>query len=178
MGYHMSDCKAFAYHKYRDRDEHVHLCRLVEMEQQANCTTCVVVQGGTSTDHLVRAIAHMALTWDTRAPTELTPEQKQEVPNHPKIARLRQRRDRHQRYLCSLGFHPLHTAAGNACYSRYEDLDRKLNSVTTTLTTTLKKQRLEKRFAAFTTPSTTVGRAAPCSSTRPMRCSSSRPSKR
>jgi hypothetical protein len=32
MGYRVSDCKAFPYHKYRD--QHVHLCRLVGMEQQ------------------------------------------------------------------------------------------------------------------------------------------------
>ena len=32
MGYRVSDLKAFPYHKYRD--QHVHLCRLVGMEQQ------------------------------------------------------------------------------------------------------------------------------------------------
>ena len=32
MGYRVSDCKAFPYYKYRD--QHVHLCRLVGMEQQ------------------------------------------------------------------------------------------------------------------------------------------------
>ena len=96
-------------------------------------------------DDLVRAVARMGLAWDKRAPTELTPEQKQEVRNHPELARLRQQRDRHRRRLGNIGFYPLHTAVGHPRYARYKELDRKINSVTTML----KKQRLENEIRLF-----------------------------
>lgn len=96
-------------------------------------------------DDLVRAVARMGLAWDKRAPTELTPEQKQEVRNYPELARLRQQRDRHRRKLGNIGFYPLHTAVGHPRYARYKELDRKINSVTTML----KKQRLENEIRLF-----------------------------
>ena len=208
MGYRVSDHKAFPYHKYRD--QHVHLCRLVGMEQQGELydlrrgsgrnihselrTGCfsgailptsltVVFYVGTlipeeadqvmghhgdtyrqfylpdlierdfssiyfgtpPQDDLVRAVARMGLAWDKRAPTELTPEQKQEVRNHPELARLRQRRDRHRRRLRRIGFYPLHAGVDHPRYALYKELDRKINSVTTVL----KKQRLEEEIRRF-----------------------------
>jgi hypothetical protein len=96
-------------------------------------------------DELVRAVARMGLAWDKRAPTALTPEQKQEVRDHPDLVRLRQRRDRHRQKLRHMGHYPLHTAAGHPRYIRYKELERRINSVTASL----KKQRLEHEIRLF-----------------------------
>ncbi|KIW87203.1 uncharacterized protein Z519_12105 [Cladophialophora bantiana CBS 173.52] len=96
-------------------------------------------------DELVRAIARMSLTWDKRAPTDLSPQQKQEVRNHPELVRLRRRRDRYRQKLSRLGFHPLRRAAGHPDYIRYKAAERKIN----TMTTTLKNKRLDEEIRLF-----------------------------
>jgi len=101
--------------------------------------------GTPAQDELVRAVARMGLTWDKRAPTELTSQQKLEVRDHPHLVQLRQQRDRYRQRLAMLGFHPLHTAAGHPDYARYKNLDRKINSATTTL----KKRRLDEEIRLF-----------------------------
>ncbi|OQU95668.1 hypothetical protein CLAIMM_01849 [Cladophialophora immunda] len=96
-------------------------------------------------DKLVHAIARMGLTWDKRAPTDLTLQQKQEVRNDPRLVRLRRRRDRYRRRLTALGFHPLQTAAGHPDHVRYKAVERRINSTTITL----KKKRLDEEVRLF-----------------------------
>lgn len=101
--------------------------------------------GTSPQDELVRAVARMGSTWDKRAPTKLTAQQKQEVRNDPELVRLRERRDRKRQQLTRLGFSPLRTAAGHPIYARYKDLERKINSVTASL----RKKRLDEEIRLF-----------------------------
>ena len=101
--------------------------------------------GSSPQDGLVAAVARMGLTWDKRAPTELTSQQKLEVRNEPELIRLRERRDRYKRRLTVLGFRPLGKAGGHPDYVRYQVIGRNINS----MTTTLRKKRLDEEIRLF-----------------------------
>jgi len=63
------------------------------LNQRVKCDVQAAFLGRPSEKALLKAVGHMSLTADARAPTKLTEEDKIALANHPTISKLRRRRD-------------------------------------------------------------------------------------
>ncbi|KAF2179944.1 hypothetical protein K469DRAFT_715808 [Zopfia rhizophila CBS 207.26] len=93
--------------------------------------------GTPSQDELIQHAARMGISRDERAPTGLTDEQKLEfkleLDRHPKILRLRAKREQYKQKIRSQGYHPIDAAKGTKLYDCYDEAKRKLHSLTNVL---------------------------------------------
>ncbi|KAF2254792.1 hypothetical protein BU26DRAFT_500479 [Trematosphaeria pertusa] len=101
--------------------------------------------GTPSQEDLIWSIARMGLSRDKRAPTTLTDEQKLEVKHHPDLVRLREKRERYNKKLQRLGYHPVEAGTGTSEYAFYEKYKRKANSKANAL----RNKRLEQAIKDF-----------------------------
>ncbi|KAK4934783.1 hypothetical protein LTR10_024040 [Elasticomyces elasticus] len=119
--------------------EQFYLPDLIERDFQS------IYFGTAPQEELIQAVARMGLTRDKRAPIELTAEQKLEVRNDPQLVSLRARRDGRRERLIRRGYYPLSSAAGQPDYTKYQELNREINN----MTTSLKTRRLREAIREF-----------------------------
>jgi hypothetical protein len=87
----------------------------------------------------------MGLSRDRRAPVELSDEQKNEVRNDPLLVALRDERETYKSKLREQGIHRLTNAKGTPLYAKYEEANRKVNSVSEKL----RRVRLTEAIRTF-----------------------------